>query len=316
MYLMKPYDSALEEILSCGVHRTNKRTGIKTLSVFGMMRRYALDNEYHPIVTGRKMFPKSVFGELLWFLSGSTNNHDLINKYNCKFWTPWVDHEFEKKHGYIEGSFGPVYGYQLRHFGGNYGNGGGGNAFSGMHCQLNETKVAGFHESEYEKENVYGKGGFDQLAWVVNRIKEDPSCRRTLWTLWNPQDVHKMKLPPCHMMSQIFVDDDRRLTLLMYQRSCDFPVGVPANIQFYSALAKMIAQQTDTVPHEFVHITGDSHIYADQIDLVGEYLALPKPDSPKLKINKAEDIFSYELKDFELSGMPRDVPKLDFPVAV
>jgi thymidylate synthase len=311
MYLMAPYDSALEEILHCGVPRTNKRTGIKTRSVFGMLRRYALNNLSHPILTRRKAWPKSVFGELLWFLSGSTNNKDLVEKHNCKFWTPWVDDEFEKKYGYVEGSFGPVYGFQLRSYGGSYGNGGGGREFTDE-----DVEKITLDDGTVVEHNLYGLGGFDQLDWVVKRIKEDPSCRRTLWTLWNPCDVAKMKLPPCHMLSQIFVDDERRLTLLMYQRSCDFPVGVPANIQFYSALAKMIADQTDTIPHEFVHVTGDSHIYENQLELVEDYLKLPINESPSLQIEKAKDIFSYTLDDFHLTRMPKDAPHLKFPVAV
>jgi len=299
--LMKPYDDALQEILDTGVERTNERTKIKTLSVFGMMKRYKLDGECFPILTRRKVWPKSVWSELLWFISGSTSNKDL-EELGCKFWRPWVDEEFTKKHGYADGVFGPVYGYQLRHFGGEYGNGIGG---VNENADCFQDEVPGY----------YGSGGFDQLKWVVERIKEDHSCRRTLWTLWNPQDVSKMKLPPCHMLSQILVDDERRLSMIMYQRSCDFPVGVPANIQFYSTLACMIAQQTDCTPHEFIHFTADSHIYWDQIDLVKEYLASPEMPSPKVKINKAEDIFSYKLEDFELTDFDTG-PKLDFPVAV
>jgi thymidylate synthase len=124
-----------------------------------------------------------------------------------------------------------------------------------------------------------------------------------------------MRLPPCHMLTQVFVDDERRLTLLLYQRSCDFPVGVIANIQFYSALAIMIAQQTDCKAHEFVHVTGDSHIYEDQIEAVKQYLALPEIDSPKLEIKKAKDIFSYQLDDFVLTDF-NPGPKLEIPVAV
>lgn len=404
MDLMKPYDDALQEILETGVSRTNKRTGIKTLSVFGMMKRYRLDTEYFPILTRRKTWPKSVFSELLWFLSGSTNNKDLKDL-GCNFWTPWVDDEFEKRHGFSEECFGPVYGFQLRHFGGVYGNGIGGfnklnknaidpyyasysligeetavdagttsgttaqlsrkpikgtivaNVFVGNHVlyvlkdvgngtfelssrrdenllsafvdystgqiALNWDELPGEHHlrADYEydyvenEQNLYGKGGFDQLAWVVNRIKEDPSCRRTLWTLWNPQDVSTMRLPPCHMMYQVLVDDDRNLTGIMYQRSCDFPIGVPANIQFYSALTAMIAQQTDCVAKEFVHVTADSHIYGDQIEAVKRYLDLPKTESPRLKINKAADIFSYEPEDFVISDCHQG-PKIDIPVAV
>jgi thymidylate synthase len=229
-----------------------------------------------------------VFSELLWFISGSTSNEDLV-KLGCKFWNPWVDENFTKKNGFEEGVFGPVYGFQLRHFGGSYNK--------------------GIHNS------AYGRGGFDQLDWVINRIKEDPSCRRTLWSLWNPQDVSKMKLPPCHMGFQVLIDDDRNLTGIMTQRSCDFPIGVPANIQFYSALTVMIAQQTGCTPHEFVHETHDSHIYEDQLDAVKEYLALPEIDSPKLKINKAEDIYSYQPSDFKLTDF-NSGPKLEIPVAV
>jgi thymidylate synthase len=286
---MQSYDDALKIILNEGVGRTNKRTKIKTLSIFGMLNRYRLDTEYFPILTRRKVWPKSVFSELLWFLSGSTSNKDLKNL-GCNFWTPWVDDEFEKKHGFQEETFGPVYGFQLRHFGGDYNKGN--------------------HESPF-----YGQGGFDQLKWVVERIKEDHSCRRTLWTLWNPQDVDKMRLPPCHMMYQVLVDDDRKLTGILYQRSCDFPIGVPANIQFYSALTIMLAQQTGCNPFEFVHVTADSHIYENQIEGVELYLKTDKIDSPKIKINKAEDIFSYKPEDFVVEDF-KSGPKIEIPVAV
>lgn len=315
MYLMQPYDEALQEILEHGTERSNKRTGIKTLSIFGMCKRYQLSTPYFPILTRRKVWPKSVFSELLWFLSGSTSNKDL-KALGCNFWTPWVDHEWEQKHGYAEETFGPVYGYQLRHFGGHYGNGIGG--YKGTAADSVETvhfddpTVEG---GRVERESVYGKGGFDQLKWVVERIKQDHSCRRTLWTLWNPLDVDKMRLPPCHMLYQVLVDDQRRLTGIMYQRSCDFPIGVPANIQFYSALTVMIAQQTDCTPWEFVHMTADSHIYGDQIEAVKEYLKLPKIDSPKLEIKKAADIFSYKPEDFVISDF-QSGPKLEIPVAV
>ena len=308
MDLMQPYDDALKEILETGVSRTNKRTGIKTLSVFGMMKRYRLDTEFFPILTRRKTWPKSVFSELLWFLSGSTSNKDL-KELGCNFWTPWVDHEFEKKHGFAEETFGPVYGFQLRHFGGEYGNGIGGVRDT---KDTHDVAVAELFSTEV---SAYGRGGFDQLSWIVNRIKEDPSCRRTLWTLWNPQDVSKMRLPPCHMMYQVLVDDDRNLTGILYQRSCDFPIGVPANIQFYSALTTMLAQQTDCKAKEFVHVTADSHIYGDQIDAIKQYLELSPKPSPKLTINKASDIFSYKLEDFVISDMDCG-PKIEIPVAV
>jgi thymidylate synthase len=312
MYLMNSYDAALTEILEHGVERSNKRTGIKTISVFGMLKRYKLDTPYFPIVTRRKVWPKSVFSELVWFLTGSTNNKDL-QKLGCNFWTPWVDHEWEKKLGYDEDAFGPVYGFQLRHFGGFYG--------TGSDEVVKETyevqkEFGGLtFETRNKPGRAYGEGGFDQLAWVVNRIKEDHSCRRTLWTLWNPHDVSKMRLPPCHMLYQVLVDDNRNLTGIMYQRSCDFPIGVPANIQFYSALTVMLAQQTDCKAKEFVHVTADSHIYADQIDSIKRYLETPVLPSPKLEIKKAKDIFSYTPDDFVISDAQYG-PKIEIPVAV
>ncbi len=312
MYLFGPYDDALAEILRDGVERSNQRTGVKTLSVFGLLKRYKLDNEYFPIMSRRKTWPKSVFSELIWFLSGSTKNSDL-QKLGCNFWTPWVDDAFEKKHGFAEGAFGPVYGFQLRHFGGFYGTG---EDEVKKVCTQVPKEFGGMENSWHlAPGRKYGEGGFDQLAWVVNRIKEDPSCRRTLWTLWNPKDVSRMRLPPCHMLYQVLVDDQRNLTGIMYQRSCDFPVGVPANIQFYSALTVMLAQQTDCKPREFVHVTADSHIYWDQIDAVRQYLDTEVVDSPKLKINKAKDIFSYTPDDFVVSDY-HPGPKIEIPVAV
>jgi thymidylate synthase len=304
MYLFKPYDDALAEILEHGRPRTNQRTGVKTLAVFGLTKRYKLGLSHFPIMTKRKCWPKSVFAELLWFLSGSTSNDDL-KALGCNFWTPWVDEAFEQKHGYAPGHFGPVYGFQLRHFGGYYGDGSG-SPSAGEDLPLSPL---------YAGTDLYGNGGHDQLKWVVERIKEDPSCRRTLWTLWNPHDVDKMRLPPCHMLFQVMVDDDRHMTGLLYQRSADYPIGIPANIQFYSALTVMLAQQTDCTPHEFVHVTGDSHIYEDQIEAVREYLTLPAIDSPKLEIRKAPDIFSYKPEDFVISDFQTG-PRLNIPVAV
>ena len=286
MYLLEPYDDALMEILRHGRPRTNVRTGIKTLSIFGMTRRYRLDTDFFPIVTRRKVWPYSIFGELLWFISGSTNNNDLEGL-GSKIWRPWVSDEFEKKHCYAPGDFGPVYGFQLRHFGATYKFGSGSTP----------------------------SGGFDQLDWMVRRIKEDPSCRRILFSLWNPGDVRYQRLPPCHFVYQVCIDDDGLMTGIMTQRSCDFPIGVPANIQFYAALTKMLAQQTGYKAHEFVHETHDSHIYWDQIPAMEEYLSLPVIDSPKLAIVPAPSIFSYMMADFVLSDFSPG-PVIKIPVAV
>jgi len=300
-YILEPYDNALRTILETGVHKVN-RTGVDSIAVFDIESRYKID-EFLPVVTGRKVWPKSIFAELLWMLSGSTNNKDL-QAMGSNIWTPWVNPEFEKKHGYVEGSLGPIYGFQLRHFGGTYGNGGGGVSFA------KENYITRGKENV----SIYGAGGFDQLAYMVDRLKNHPDCRRNLFSLWNPRDLHKMVLAPCHYTFQVFTHDGK-LSGKLTQRSADFPVGIPANIQFYSTFIYMLAQQCGYEPYEFVHSTVDSHIYVNQIDAVKEYLARPKPDSPKLKLNKAEDIYSYKLDDFELLDY-NPLAKIDIPVAV
>jgi thymidylate synthase len=313
MYAFQPYDDALEHILTSGVKKSNKRTGVETIAVCGIESRYQLNMDAFPVLTRRKYWPKGIFAELIWFLSGSTSNDDL-KKLGCNFWTPWVNEEFEKKHGYAPGCFGPVYGFQLRHFGGCYGNGIGGERGSKNTSVTVECNSGGSVWKE-DDGSVYGSGGFDQLKYMMERIEKDPSDRRILFSLWNPAELEKMRLPPCHYTFQIYIDDDKRMSGMLTQRSCDFPVGVPANIQFYSALTCMIAQQTGYTPHEFVHSTVDSHIYADQVDAVREYLATPKIDSPKLKITKAKDIYSYRPEDFVLENFTCG-PKIEIPVAV
>lgn len=304
MYLLGPYDAALAQILEHGVWRTNQRTKTRTKAVMGIQSRYRLDDPEgrFPILTARKVWPKSIFAELIWFLSGSTNNNDLVNL-GANIWTPWVDEEFEKKHDYAPGSFGPIYGFQLRHFGGNYNRGlKVDNFFIGADCH------DGF-------DTHYGEGGFDQLQYMLDRIKADPSCRRIMFSLWNPRDTSSMKLPPCHYSYQLFIDDDGYMSGMLTQRSCDFPIGVPANIQFYSALTIMFAQQTGYKPREFIHSTCDSHIYEPQIAAVEEYLQRPKPRSPILTINKANDMLSYKVDDFVISDYEPE-PAIKIPVEV
>lgn len=308
MYLMKPYDDALEQILRTGVDRTNVRTGIKTKTLAGLSCRYSLNTDRFPILTRRRIWPMSAIKELLWFLSGSSNNNDLLDL-GCKFWTPWVDKEFEKKNGYVSGAFGPLYGFQLRHFDGEYGSGA---ASSVVYDGCEDVEGTNF---PIQREVQYGQGGIDQLAWVVSRIKEDPSCRRILWTLWNPKQLEMMRLAPCHMQMQFIIDDERRMTGILYQRSADWFIGVPMNIAFYSALIVMLCQQTDCVPHEFVHFTADSHIYYDQFPAVEEYLTTETIESPTLKITPAADIDSYKMENFSLENF-HPGPRIDAPVAV
>jgi thymidylate synthase len=278
-YIMEPYDQALRDILENGTQRPD-RTGTGTISLFGYQTRYRID-EHFPLVTRRKLWPKAVFAELIWLLSGSANNNDLV-ELGAKFWTPWVSEEFEAEHGYEPGDLGPVYGFQMRHFGGDY-----------------KTK----------------SGGTDQLAYLIEQIKTNPFGRRHLVSYWNPNQLDEMRLPPCHYTFQVYIDDAGRMSGMLTQRSADYPVGVPANIQFYSAFIYMLAQQTGYQPWEFVHNTGDTHIYLDQIEAVKEYLDQPAIDSPKMVLHPAKDIYSYLPENFELVNYNHG-PNIKMPISV
>ena len=334
MYITGQYDEALQMILEKGVKKKN-RTGVDSVSVFGVQTRYDI-SEHFPILTGRKVWPKAIFAELLWILSGSTNNNDL-EALGSKIWSPWVDPEFEKKHGYEQGSFGPTYAFQLRHFGADYNEV---NEQKRKIKQLEEeykkayekdmreepwktpswdhTCVPNYitlYDSLHEAKKQYSKiRGFDQLEYMVNTLKNDQNSRRNLFSLWNPAEMGKMRLPCCAYSFQVFVDGGK-LSGLLTQRSGDYPVGIPANILSYSALIYMLAQQCNLQPNELVHSVADAHIYENQIEAVEQYLARPKPDSPKLVLKKVPSIFEYTMDCFEVIDY-NPLESIKIPVAV
>jgi thymidylate synthase len=323
MYILNPYDDALKFILENGERRVN-RTGVDSLSVFSLTATYTID-EYFPLLPKRKLYPKSVFAELLWMLSGSTNNDDLV-KLGCNFWTPWVDLENPENRAFYERTklkpplLGPVYGFQLRHFGGQYGNGLGGNLYelNTETCDLevsHKDYVVSYESPSPRKMNIYGMGGFDQIKWLVNEIKANPHSRRLVVSMWNPKDRYLMRLEPCHYAFHVDIDNEGRMSLLLNQRSCDFPIGAPANIQFYSALCYMLAQQTGYKPYKFIHRAEDAHIYVNQLEEVKKYLDRSEMNSPKLILHKADDIFSYKVEDFEIVDY-KPHPAIKIPVTV
>lgn len=285
-YILQPYDDALREILEDGV-RTKNRTGVDTLTIIGMQKKYDI-SQHFPVLTKRKIWPKSIFAELLWMLSGSTNVKDL-QAMGSNIWTSWQEPEFENKHGYVEGSLGGLYGFQMRYFNGYYGNG------------------------DQNQEN-YGNGGFDQVSYMIKELKENPTSRRIMWSLWNPLQLDSMRLPPCHVVFKLAVIEDKLIGHL-FQRSADFGCGIPSNAQFYSALIYMFAQQAGLKPHQLIHTTDNSHLYLNQLEAVEEYLSRTPPDSPKLKLNKAKDMFSYKVEDFELVDY-NPLPPIKMPVEV
>jgi thymidylate synthase len=178
-----------------------------------------------------------------------------------------------------DGDLGPVYGYQWR----NWPDGGG--------------------------------GTIDQIAKVVASIRSRPDSRRHIVTAWNPADVDRMALPPCHALFQFYVAEGR-LSCQLYQRSADIFLGVPFNIASYALLTLMVAQVTGLRPGEFVHTLGDAHLYLNHLDQAREQLARTPRPFPRLRLNPAvEDIFGFEYGDFTLEGYDPH-PAIKAPIAV
>ncbi|RNA03040.1 thymidylate synthase [Brachionus plicatilis] len=252
------------------------RTGVGTISVFGTQSRYSLRNNTFPLLTTKRVFLKGVIEELLWFIRGSTNAKELSQK-GVKIWDGNSSREFLDKHGFYdrqEGDLGPIYGFQWRHFGAQY---------KDMHTD-------------------YQNQGIDQLNEVIQKIKSNPDDRRIIMSAWNPIDIPKMALPPCHCFVQFYVSDGE-LSCMLYQRSADMGLGVPFNIASYALLTHMIAHVTGLKAGEFVHTIGDCHVYLNHVAALEEQLKREPRKFPTLRIkNKRTNIEEFELSDFEVAG--------------
>ena len=155
----------------------------------------------------------------------------------------------------------------------------------------------------------------DQLADVVSQIRKNPDSRRLIVSAWNPAEVDKMALPPCHSLFQFYVANGK-LSLQLYQRSADTFLGVPFNIASYALLTMMVAQCCGLEPGDFVHTLGDAHIYTNHFEQVALQLSRQPRPLPKMIINPdKKDIFNFKYEDFELTGYD-PWPSIKAPVAV
>lgn len=146
----------------------------------------------------------------------------------------------------------------------------------------------------------YKGGTIDQITNVLHQIKHHPNSRRMLVTAWNPAEVDEMALPPCHCLFQFYVADGR-LSLQLYQRSADTFLGVPFNIASYALLLQMMAQVTGLEAGEFIHTTGDTHLYSNHLEQAKLQLTRTPRPLPKMKINPdVKDLFAFKYEDFEL----------------
>lgn len=282
------YLDQIKHVIKNGKTKSD-RTGVGTRSVFGAYSRYSLKNNTLPLLTTKKVFIKGIVEELLWFIKGSTNATELQAK-GVKIWDGNSSREFLDKQGFTdreEGDLGPIYGFQWRHFGAEY---------KDMHTD-------------------YTGQGIDQLREVIHKIKHTPDDRRIIMCAWNPKDVPKMALPPCHCFVQFYVNDNE-LSCILYQRSADMGLGVPFNIASYAILTHMIAHVTGLEAGEFIHMIGDCHVYLNHVDALTEQLKREPRPFPKLSFKKKiDDIEHFTYADFEISGYdPYPVIKMEMAV--
>jgi len=289
---MKTYLKALHEVLETGTVRTD-RTGVGTISVFGMQQRYDLSKGF-PAVTTKRLAWKSVVGELLWMIEGSGDERRLAEITHgtrdgvVTIWTPNALAPYWKPRAKYEGDLGRVYGVQWRHW----------RAIKPR--EANATFKDGFGSTYRRVGNDVEVREVDQLTQLIEGIRADPYGRRHILTAWNPGELDSMALPPCHCFAQFYVLDGR-LSCQMYQRSCDMFLGVPFNIASYSLLTHMIAQVCGLDVGEFVHVLGDAHIYLDHVEQVKEQLSRGPLPAPRLLLSPGiDDITKFTMGDIVL----------------
>ena len=287
--ILKQYLDALQHILDNG-EDVSDRTGVGTRTVFGYQMRFNLQEGF-PAVTTKKLAWRSVVGELLWFLEGSTDERRLaeitfeqprnllVGKKTI--WTANADSQGAalgyRNDGLVK-ELGPVYGSQWRDFNGN---------------------------------------GVDQIAQIIDQLKNDPHSRRIILSAWNPTELEMMALPPCHTMAQFKVINGK-LSCQLYQRSADMFLGVPFNIASYSLLTHMLAQICDLEVGEFVWTGGDCHIYNNHFEQVKQQLERTPKACPTLKMpnfSTLEELLETKTSEYELLNYD-PMPSIKAPMAV
>ncbi len=270
----RAYLEQVREILLNGEYKPD-RTGTGTISIFGLQKKYDLRNGF-PLITTKKVRYDGILYELLWFLRGSTNINDDLTQHT-PIWDNWA---------LPDGELGPVYGYQWRKW---------------------EKFTKNPETGAYEKSHI------DQIAYIINRIKTNPDCRRIILSAWNVADLPEMRLPPCHSFAQFYVVNGR-LDCQLYQRSADFALGIPFNIASYAFLMTMIAQECGLTPGIFTHTIGDAHIYVNHID--GLLLQMSRKGHPLPTLKLAHKPFDQiKFEDFTIENYQYD-KFIKFEVAV
>ena len=266
-----PYLKLIKDVIDNGVKQEG-RNGTTYTKIGGMMR-FSLENNKIPLITSKKLAWRVCLKELLWFINGETDNN-ILNKQNVHIWDGNSTREYLDSRGLFdnaEGDLGPVYGYQWR---------------------------------KWNKDLAKETGGIDQLQQIIDCLKDskERNSRRLIMSAWNPEQLNDMALPPCHVLSQFHVVDNK-LSCTLYQRSGDMGLGVPFNIASYCFLTHLLAKHCDLEAYEFVHFLGNMHIYDDHLEFLKEQIKKPVFDFPELVIkNKYNRIDDYSFNDFQINN--------------
>lgn len=269
------YLNSLRDILKNGDWQET-RTGIDCCGLFGPQMEFDLSSGAFPLLTTKKMAWKAIVHELLWFISGDTNAGTLL-KNGVNIWNEWTP-AYKDGYGDLKGNEAVKAAFA---------------DYPDCNLDLDLGPVYGAQWRGFE--------GFDQLDWLMKRIKTNPECRRLIVSAWNPVDIPSMGLPPCHVMFQFRVVG-KTLHLKMYQRSADAFLGVPFNIASYALLLKMVAYCSDLEPGRFIHTFGDYHLYSNHLEQVDEQLKREPyaPPSVEFRPGTPKDIFKITFEDIIL----------------
>ncbi len=307
----KNYLRIAAKILEYGVWKQN-RTGVPTIAIPFQHFEHNMADGF-PLLTTKKMGLKNIATELEFFIKGLTSKKWLQDR-GCKIWDEWANPQkvaetiiqqggpkvisdlgvSQKDIQKVEDDLGPVYGYQWRHFGKQYAE------------PIFETIVDSGGYDQYYTINDDGLSeGVDQLASIVDKIKNNPEDRRMICTAWNPQQLSQMALPACHLLWQVVIIKDT-LHLHWHQRSCDYFLGVPYNIASYALLLKLLAKEGGYKEGMLSATLGDCHIYENHVDQIKKQMTREPRVSPYVEIIPKDEnnfsIFSWEHTDLSLAN--------------
>jgi thymidylate synthase len=303
------YLSLLKETLANGENKLTRNGNV--ISIFGCMIHFKDISTAFPLITSKKMFFRGIVEELLWFLRGSTNANELKSK-KVHIWDGNSTREYLDSIGldYPEGELGPVYGWQWRKFGKEYDK---------YNEEIEDTEEDIYNDmNSADDEAVDARTdsfikGVDQIKYIIEELSKENNSRRAVLSAWNPVDLKKMALPPCHIL-YIFNKSSKGLSCHMTLRSSDLFLGLPFNIASTALLTQILAHTLHIPAHEVCLSICDAHIYEEHTPQVNkqidsELYDLPKviikKDAPDIKSSidvKIKWIESLVYEDFELSN--------------